>query len=127
MIRRSDNETASRIDAMLGRGPLEELADDAEMRSFVWNDNPWGQSKTTARDQAFFMRTLQQYVPDRHWDYARSLLASITPLAALGHRPGARSTAGTSTSRAAGARAPAGSTTRSSCSRRTGAASASRS
>ncbi len=79
MIRRSDNETASRIDSMLGRGPLEELADDAEMRGFVWNDNPWGQSKTTARDQAFFMRTLQHYVPDRHWDYARSLLTSITP------------------------------------------------
>ena len=45
-----------------------------------------GKSKTTARDQAFFMRTLKQYIPGRHWDYARSLLASITPLAALGHR-----------------------------------------
>jgi hypothetical protein len=79
MIRRSDNETATRIDEMLGRRPLEELARDAEMRSFVWADNPWGQSRTTARDQAFFMRTLQHYVPDRHWDYARNLLASITP------------------------------------------------
>ena len=79
MIRRSDNESASRIDAMLGRGPLEELADDAKMKSFEWRDQPWGLCKTTPRDQAFFMRTLQQYVPDRHWDYARGLLASITP------------------------------------------------
>ena len=39
----------------------------------------WGDCKTTARDQAFFMRTLQHYVPDRHWDYARNLLTSITP------------------------------------------------
>ena len=79
MIRRSDNVTASRIDSMLGRGPLDELADDAEMRGFVWVDNPWGKSKTTPRDQAFFMRTLKQYVPERHWDYARGLLNSITP------------------------------------------------
>ncbi len=78
MIRRSDNETASRIDSMLGRGPIEKLANDAEMKSFRWADI-WGRSKSTPRDQAFFMRTLHQYVPDRHWDYARRLLTSITP------------------------------------------------
>ena len=79
MIRRSDNDTASRIDDMLGHGPLEELADDADMKSFVWRDRPWGLSQTTPRDQALFMRTLERYVPERHWDYARRLLASITP------------------------------------------------
>ena len=79
MIRRSDDETASRIDSMLGREPLEELAGDAGMKSFVWRDQPWGLSKTTPRDQAFFMRTLRHYVPNRHWDYARRLLATITP------------------------------------------------
>ena len=73
MITRSDNNTATQIDEMLGRGPLEELADDAKMNSFVWVDNPWGRSQTSARDQALFMRTLQHYVPDRHWDYARML------------------------------------------------------
>lgn len=77
MIRRSDNETASEIDSMLGRAPLEELADDANMNSFQWNDI-WGASKSTPRDQALFMRTLRHYVPDRHWDYARNLLTSIT-------------------------------------------------
>jgi hypothetical protein len=79
MIRHSDDNAASRIDSMLGRGPLEKLADDAGMRSFSWRDQPWGLCQTTARDQAFFMRTLQHYIPDRHWDFARNLLASITP------------------------------------------------
>ncbi len=79
MIKRSNNETATRIDEMLGRAPLEDLADDAEMKGFEWRDQPWGLCKTTARDQALFMRTLQHYVPNRHWNYARRLLASITP------------------------------------------------
>ena len=79
MITRSDNETATQIDEMLGRGPLENLADDADMRSFVWVDNPWGRSQTSACDQAYFMRTLRHYVPNRHWDYARRLLAQVTP------------------------------------------------
>ena len=78
MIRRSDNETASRIDAMLGRGPIEDLASAAGMKSFRWHDT-WGLSRSTPRDQALFMRTLERYVPDRHWDYARRLLASVTP------------------------------------------------
>lgn len=79
MITRSDNNTATQIDESLGRRPLEELADDADMNSFVWVDNPWGRSQTSARDQALFMRTLRHYVPDRHWDYARRLLTDITP------------------------------------------------
>ncbi len=78
MIRRSDDAAASRIDDMLGRGPLEELADDADMKGFVWHDRPWGLSQTTARDQALFMRTLRHHVPARHWDYARKLLTSVT-------------------------------------------------
>ena len=77
MIRRSDNETASRIDAMLGRDPIERLADDADMKEFRWHDT-WGLSQSTPRDQAYFMRTLRHYVPERHWDYARRLLATIT-------------------------------------------------
>jgi hypothetical protein len=79
MIKRSDNDTATRIDEMLGRAPIENLADDADMRSFVWRDQPWGLCRTTARDQAYFMRTLRRYIPARHWDYARRLLSSITP------------------------------------------------
>ncbi len=78
MIRRSDNGAATTIDNRLGRGPLENLADDADMRSYRWS-SAWGLSRTSARDQAFFMRNLQHFIPDRHWDYARRQLASITP------------------------------------------------
>jgi len=78
MIRRSDNTTATRIRDMLGRGPIERLADLADMRSFEWN-SIWGLCRTTSRDQAFFLHNLERYVPDRHWDFARKELASITP------------------------------------------------
>jgi len=78
MIRRSDNGAATTINNMLGRAPLEELADDAGMNRYQWSAASWGQSKTTTRDQAFFMRNLQQLIPDRHWEYARHQLASIT-------------------------------------------------
>jgi hypothetical protein len=76
MIRRSDNESATRIRDMLGRGPIERLADRAGMRHFAWND-VWGHCRTSARDQAFFMRTLRRYVPERHWDFAKRQLAHI--------------------------------------------------
>lgn len=78
MIQRSDNKAASRIHSMLGRGPLERLAKKAGMRSFEWNA-AWGLSQTTARDQAYFMRALKQYIPPRHWNFARKQLARITP------------------------------------------------
>ena len=76
MIRRSDNDAATRIRDMLGREPIEELADDARMRGFQWH-SIWGSCRTTARDQAFFLRRLRRYVPNRHWDFARKQLASI--------------------------------------------------
>ena len=76
MIRRSDDAAATKVDEMLGRGPLERLAKRAKMRSFVWRDY-WGLSETSARDQAFFMRKLERYVPGRHWGFARTQLSRI--------------------------------------------------
>ena len=76
MIRRSDNTNATRIRDMLGQGPIESLADRARMKHFKWN-SIWGYCKTSARDQAFFMRNLRRYVPNRHWDFARRQLAHI--------------------------------------------------
>jgi beta-lactamase class A len=78
MIRRSDNESATRIRDMLGRGPIEALADRARMKHFRWNDI-WGYCRTSARDQAFFMRNLRRYVPKRHWGFAKRQLARIVP------------------------------------------------
>ena len=78
MIRRSDNENATQIRDMLGRGPIESLADRASMRHFKWN-SIWGYCKTSAHDQAFFLRNLKRYVPKRHWNFAKRQLAGIVP------------------------------------------------
>ena len=76
MIRRSANEPATTIRDMLGQRPIERLADRARMKHFQWN-SIWGYCKTSARDQAFFLRNLRRYVPKRHWDFARRQLAHI--------------------------------------------------
>jgi hypothetical protein len=76
MIRRSDNNAASTIDAILGRGPIEALADRAHMRHFEWNDI-WGLSRTSAGDQARFFHDYHDFVPKRHEAYAMRLLRTI--------------------------------------------------
>ena len=76
MIRRSDNENATRIRDMLGQGPIEALADRARMKHFRWN-SIWGYCQTSSRDQAFFLRNLRRHVPSRHWDFAKRQLAHI--------------------------------------------------
>jgi hypothetical protein len=78
MIRRSDNNAATTIDEILGRGPIEALARRAGMRHFRWND-AWGLSLNAAADQARFFRYLRRYVPRRHEGYAMRQLRSIVP------------------------------------------------
>jgi hypothetical protein len=78
MIRRSANQPATTIRDLLGREPIERLARRAKMKHFVWDDI-WGYCKTSARDQAFFMRNLRRYIPKRHWDFARRQLKHIKP------------------------------------------------
>jgi hypothetical protein len=76
MIRRSENESATRIADMLGPGPIYRLARDANMRNFHYT-RPWGPSKVTAADQARFMYRLENFIPRRHETYARYLLAHV--------------------------------------------------
>lgn len=76
MIRRSDNETATRVRDIVGKDAVERLARAAEMRDFKWNWT-WGLSRISARDQALFFYRLEDYIPGRHEDYARRLLSSI--------------------------------------------------
>ena len=76
MIRRSDNDTATRIADQLGPRPLYRLARKAKMRDFSYT-RPWGLSQSSARDQARFRFNLKQFVPKRHWAYARRLLAHV--------------------------------------------------
>jgi len=77
MIRRSDNEDASRVLHMLGPKPLYRLARAAGMHRFHFVADPWGASTDTSGDQARFMYHLDRYIPARHRAYARYLLSHI--------------------------------------------------
>ncbi len=79
MIRSSDDAAASRVNAMLGAGPIEELARDAHLGSFDYEASPWGLSSDDPSDLARFMYRLDRWIPKRHEAYARRLLSSITP------------------------------------------------
>jgi D-alanyl-D-alanine carboxypeptidase len=76
MIRRSDNSAASSIANRLGPRPINRLARAAKMRHFRYT-RPWGLSRVDATEQARFMFQLGRFIPDRHEDYARYLLAHI--------------------------------------------------
>jgi hypothetical protein len=76
MIRRSDSVAATRVRDIVGRSAIERLAHGAHMRDFSYNQ-VWGLSRTSARDQVRFMYRLKRYIPHRHWDYAKRLLATI--------------------------------------------------
>jgi beta-lactamase class A len=76
MIRRSDNDTATRIANLLGPRPMNRLARRAGMEDFRYT-RPWGLSTTSARDQARFMFRLESLIPRRHRGYARWALSSI--------------------------------------------------
>ncbi|MDQ4144410.1 MAG: class A beta-lactamase-related serine hydrolase [Actinomycetota bacterium] len=78
MIKWSDNTAASRIRDVVGHARIRRLARDAGMRRFRVV-RPWGLSQITARDQARFFFRFERYVPNRHEDYARYLLAHIVP------------------------------------------------
>lgn len=78
MIKRSDNETASRIRDIVGHRRIRRLARKAGMHRFRIV-RPWGLSQITAADQADFMYRLERYIPGRHERYARYLLSHIVP------------------------------------------------
>ena len=76
MIRRSDNDAATRIADYVGERRIERLARSADMKRFRWT-RPWGLTRVTAAEQARFMFRLERYIPNRHERYARELLATI--------------------------------------------------
>jgi len=78
MIRRSDDIAATRVRDIVGPRAIKALARRAKMRDFVYN-TVWGASRTSAPDQARFMKNLGRYVPERHWPFARRLLSTIVP------------------------------------------------
>jgi hypothetical protein len=76
MIKRSDNETATRIRDMVGNDALRRVARDAEMKNFKTNQ-VWGLSEITASDQSRFMVDIEDTIPERHEHYALNLLTKI--------------------------------------------------
>jgi beta-lactamase class A len=79
MIRRSDNDAADRIYAIVRRSGLERVARAAGMRTFAARPVFWGGSRTTARDQAVLMRRVDALLPPRHRSYAMGLLRDVVP------------------------------------------------
>jgi hypothetical protein len=76
MIRESNNSNATQVRDMLGRGPIESLANAAGMDGFQWNDI-WGYCRAEPKDGARLMRRLSGLLPNRHRGYALHLLENI--------------------------------------------------
>lgn len=79
MIKSSDNAAASEINRRLSPRELKRLARKARMKRFSYEAQIWGNSRSTAGDQARFMRRLNRLLPERHRAYARGLLKRIVP------------------------------------------------
>lgn len=77
MIRRSDNGAASTVFNQVGETAIRRLAGRAGMKDFR-SSVYWGLCRTSARDQAHFMRNLKRYIPARHWRFSSRQLAHIT-------------------------------------------------
>jgi hypothetical protein len=78
MIKRSDNETATRIRDIVGNDALARLADRAGMTKFRTHVI-WGLTQVSARDQARWMYEIERHIPRRHREYAMNLLEKIIP------------------------------------------------
>lgn len=76
MIKRSDNDAATRIADRLGPRPMYRLARAARMKHFRYT-RPWGLSDIDAAEQARFFFHLERYLPKRHEDYALYLLSHV--------------------------------------------------
>ncbi|MBJ7330087.1 MAG: serine hydrolase [Solirubrobacteraceae bacterium] len=78
MIRKSDNIAATRIRNVVGNDALKRVARRAGMRDFAPAVS-WGDSATTARDQAVLYQRVASLLPPRHRAYGMRLLGTIVP------------------------------------------------
>ena len=79
MIRRSDNEAASRIRDIVGNESLEDLADRVGMRPFAASSSSWGLTQICSRDMALLMKGIDTLVPERHRVFGMTQLRRIVP------------------------------------------------
>jgi Beta-lactamase enzyme family len=80
MIRRSDNDAASRVLAIVGPPAVYAVARRAGMRRFRLVNGYWGFSRVDAADQSRFFLRIDRLVASRHRAYAMRLLNTITPV-----------------------------------------------
>lgn len=78
MVRRSDNQAAHRVYAMVGRAGMARVGRRAGM-SRLGLVGGWANTRVTARDQVRLFSRIDRLVPARHRGYARALLARIVP------------------------------------------------
>jgi Beta-lactamase enzyme family len=78
MIRRSDNDAATRVRNIVGNGRLVRLARRVGMTRFAPAVS-WGSTQITARDQTKFFRHIDRFMPPRHRAYGMRLLRTIIP------------------------------------------------
>jgi hypothetical protein len=76
MIRRSDNGAATVIRDRVGGQAIKRLARRAGMRDFRYS-SAWGLCRTSARDQAGFMRRLDASIPAGHEAFAHRQLRHV--------------------------------------------------
>ena len=90
MIHNSDNDAASAVLALVGRGALARVAREAGMTDYAPSAGWWAFTQTSAADQAQLMAALRRLIPGRFYAYARSLLAGAAPSHNWGIPPVAR-------------------------------------
>lgn len=79
MVTYSDNRAADAIYAEVGDEGLEEVARRTGMSDFEATPGYWGGDQITAADMARFFYRLDENLAGRYHDYAKGLLARITP------------------------------------------------
>ena len=84
MIRRSDNDDASRVLGVVGTGGLRQVARRAGMRRFTPVTPVGGLSRVDASDQTRFFLHIDRLMPARHRAFGMHLLASIVRQLARG-------------------------------------------
>jgi hypothetical protein len=77
MIRVSDNGAATAVRDLDGARSIIRLARRAGMEDFDYSPI-WGICRTSARDQASFMRRIRQFIPKRHERFALGQLGHIS-------------------------------------------------
>jgi len=79
MIRRSDNDAATKVLAYVGAPRVQQTARRVGMRRFRLDPLVWGGSRIDASDQARFFLHLDAHIVARHRAIAMRLLGTIVP------------------------------------------------